>query len=180
MGEVPERELMSKKHSKSIASFDYFYKFSIVLSATSGSISIESLAIVTGSPVGIASASFSFGFSITTGIRKKLLKTTRNKKKKHTKIVMLARSKLNSTENKISLTNNEVSHEDFTTIINAEESYRELKESISMMKSQRSNTEKNNLIEEVKRKLLAKITMLSCCLMCKKIWKTKSNNFKNK
>ena len=56
----------------------------------------------------------SLAFSITTGIVKKLLKTTRNKNKKHNKIVMLARSKLNSIESKISeaLINNEISHED--------------------------------------------------------------------
>ena len=50
------------------------------------------------------------------------LKTTRNKKKKHNKIVMLARSKLNSIESKISkaLIENEISHEDFQTIINEE------------------------------------------------------------
>ena len=72
---------------------------------------------------------------------KKLLKTTRSKKKKHNKIVMLARSNLNSTESKISeaLTNNEISHEDFMTIINEERKYRELKESIKMMNSQRSD-----------------------------------------
>ena len=63
---------------------------------------------------------------------------------------MLARSKLNSIEIKISeaLINSEISHEDFITIINEEKKYRELKESIRMMKSQRSDTEKNNLIEE--------------------------------
>ena len=51
-----------------------------------------------------------------------MLKTTRNKKKKHNKIAMLARSKLNSVESKISeaLGNNEISHEDFMTIINEE------------------------------------------------------------
>ena len=61
---------------------------------------------------------------------------------------MLARSKLNSIESKISeaLINNEISHEDFMTIINEETKYRELKESIRIMNSQRSNTEKNNLI----------------------------------
>ena len=50
------------------------------------------------------------------------LKTIRNKKKKHNKIVMLARSKLNSIESKISkaLIENEISHEDFQTIINGE------------------------------------------------------------
>ena len=63
---------------------------------------------------------------------------------------MLARSKLNSIEGKISeaLINSEISHEDFMTIINEEKKYRELKESIRMMNSQRSDTEKNNLIEE--------------------------------
>ena len=84
---------------------------------------------------------------------KKLLKTTRRKKKKHNKIVILARSNLNSTETKISeaLTNNEISHEDFMTILNEEKKYRELKESIRMMNSQRSDVEKNNLIEEGKK-----------------------------
>ena len=66
---------------------------------------------------------------------------------------MLARIKLNSIENKISetLINNETSHEDVATIINEEKNYRELKENIRMMKSQRIDTEKNNLIEEDKR-----------------------------
>ena len=65
---------------------------------------------------------------------------------------MLARSKLNSIESKISeaLINNEISHEDFMTIINKERNYRELRESIRMMNSQRSDTEKINLIEEGK------------------------------
>ena len=99
------------------------------------------------------SASFSLAFSITTGFVKKFLKTIRNKKKKHNKIVMLARSKLNSIESKISeaLINNEISHKDFMTIINEENKKRELKESIRMMNSQRSDVEKNNLIEEGKK-----------------------------
>ena len=81
---------------------------------------------------------------MSTGIFKKLLKTTRNKERKHNKIVMLARSKLNSIESKISeaLINNEISHEEFITIINKEKNYREVKERISTMKTQRSDTEK--------------------------------------
>ena len=144
---------MSKRLSKYIASFDYFYKSLIVLSVTTGSISIASFATVIGAPVGIISASFSLAFSISTRIVRKLLKTTRNKKKKHNKIVMLARSKLNSIESKISkaLMDNEISHEDFETIINEEKKYRELKESIRMMNSQRSDVEKISLIEEGKK-----------------------------
>ena len=69
---------------------------------------------------------------------------------------MLARSKLNSIESKISetLINNEISHEDFTAIADEERNFRGLNESINMMKSQRSDTEKNNLIEEGKRKTI--------------------------
>ena len=125
----------------------------IVLSITSGSIYIASIATVIGAPVGIVSASVSLAFSISTGIIKELLKTTRKKKKKHNKIVMLARSKLNSIESKISesLINNEISHEDLMMIINEEKKYRELKESIQMMNSQRSDVETFNLIEEGKK-----------------------------
>ena len=145
---------MSKRLSKYIASFDYINKSLIVLSATSGIISITLFATVIGVPVGIASASLKLIFSISTGIvKKRLLKTTRNKKKKHNKIVILARSKLNNRESKISnaLINNEINHEDFMTIINEEKNYQELKESIRMMNSQRSDTEKINLIEEGKK-----------------------------
>ena len=63
----------------------------------------------------MASASFNLAFSISAGIVKKLLKATQNKKKKHNKIAMLARSQLNSIESKKSeaLINNEISHKDF-------------------------------------------------------------------
>ena len=146
VGEIKGRELTSKRLSKYIVSFDYFDKSLIVLSVTTGSISIASFATVIGAPVGIVSASFSLAFSISTGTVKKLLKT--NKKKKHNKIVMLARSKLNGIESKISEANNEIGHEDFMTIINEERNYQELKESIRMMNSQRSDAEKSFLIEK--------------------------------
>ena len=111
---------MSKRLSKHIASFEYFDKSLMLLSVTAGSISIT--LIVIRAPVEIVSESFSLAFPIYTVIIKKLLKATRNKKKKHNKIVMLARSKLNSIESKISeaLINNEISHKDFMTIFNEE------------------------------------------------------------
>ena len=151
IAEIKERELMSKRLSRYVASFDYFVDRSlIVLSVATSSISIASFATVIGAPVGIISASCSLAFSITTGFVKKLLKTTRNKKKKHNKIVMLARSKLNSIESKISeaLINNEISHEDFMTTLNEEKKYRELTESTRMMNSQRSDAKK---VEEGKK-----------------------------
>ena len=66
---------------------------------------------------------------------------------------MLARSKLNSIESKISeiFINNEISHEDFMTIMYEEKKYRELKENIRMTNSQRSDVEKDSLIEEGKK-----------------------------
>ena len=154
LAEIREKELISQNLSKYIASFDYFDKSWNVLSILSGSVSIESLAIVIGVPAGIIGSSCSFTFSITSGFIKKFLETIRNNQEKHNKIVMLAKSKLNSIENKISkaLIDNEISHEGFETIINKEKIYRELKESIRMMNSHRNDVQKVDLIEESKKK----------------------------
>ena len=62
VAEIKERELMSKRLSKYIASFDYFYKSLIVLSVTSGSNSVASFATTIEAPVGITNASFSLAF----------------------------------------------------------------------------------------------------------------------
>ena len=120
VAEIKERKLMSKRLSKYIASFDYFDKSLITLPVVTGSISIVSFATVIGAPVGMMSARCSLAFSVTTGIVKKLFKRTRNKKKKL--IVILARSRLNDIKSKVSeaLINNEISHEEFMTIINEE------------------------------------------------------------
>ena len=141
LAEIRERELISKSISKYIASLDYFDKSLNVLSILSGSISIASFPTVIGVPAGIIGTSCGFAFSVTSGFVKRFLKTIRSKKKQYNKIVMLARSKLNSIESTISkaLIDNEISHEDFQTIINEEKKYRELKESIRMMNSHRSD-----------------------------------------
>ena len=83
----------------------------------------------------------------------------RNKQKKHNKIVLLARSKLNSIGRKISEAsiNNEISNEGVMTIINEEKEYRELKESITMMNSQRGDTEKIDLIGEGRKTDIDKV-----------------------
>ena len=66
IAEIKERELMSKRLTKYIASFDYFDKSLIILPVATGSISMASFATVIGAPVGMMSASFSLAFSITT------------------------------------------------------------------------------------------------------------------
>ena len=102
LAEIRERELISKNLGKYIASFEYFNKSLIFLSLVASSISIASFVSVIGAPAWIMRASCGLTFSITSGFIKTFIKTTRNKKKKHNKIVMLARSKLNSIESKIS------------------------------------------------------------------------------
>ena len=72
---------MSKKLSKHIATFDYIDKTLIILSETSGGMSIISFTSVIGIPAGIASASFALLFYLPTGIIKKLLPVTRKNKK---------------------------------------------------------------------------------------------------
>ena len=72
IAQIKERKLMSKKLSKYISFFDYFDKSLIVLSITSGSVSIASFATAIGVPIGITSASFSLPFSLCTGLVKKL------------------------------------------------------------------------------------------------------------
>ena len=96
--EINQRKSCSKKWSKYVAAFDCVVKILIVLSATSCGVCIISSVSVVGAPVGKAGASFTLIFSLTTGIIKKLLSITRNKKKKHDKILILAKIKLNSIE----------------------------------------------------------------------------------
>ena len=122
LAEIRERELISKSISTYIASLNYFDISFNVLFTLSGSISIASFVTVIGSPAGIIEASSGFTFPNTSEFVNNFLKTIKNKKKKHNKIVMLARSKLNSIESKISkaLMDNEITHEDFETIVNEE------------------------------------------------------------
>ena len=100
----------------------------IVLSATTRGVSICSFTSIDGALVGIASASFTLIFSLTTGIAKKLLSTTRKKKKKHDKTVMLGKSKLSSIETLVSqaLIDMEISHEEFITILKEKDKYEKI------------------------------------------------------
>ena len=79
--EINQRKSCSKKLNKYVTAFDYIDKVLIVLSAASGGVSIISFTSIVGAPVGIASASFTLIFSLTTGIVKKLLNITRKKRK---------------------------------------------------------------------------------------------------
>ena len=115
--EINQRKSCSQKLNKYVTTFDYIDKILIVLSATTGGVSIISFTSVVGAPVGIASTLI---FSLTTGIIKKLLNVTRKKKKKkYDKILMLAKSKLNTIETLISqaLIDIDISREELITIL---------------------------------------------------------------
>ena len=62
----------------------------------------------------------------------KVLNITRNKKKNHDKILMLAKSKLGSIETLITqiLIDMEISHEEFTTILKEKEKYEKMKDNL--------------------------------------------------
>ena len=132
MEEINQRKSCSQKLNKYVTTFDYIDKTLIVLSATTGGVSIISFTSIIGAPVGIASASFTLIFSLTTGIVEKLLNITREKKKKHDKILMLAKSKLNSIETLISqaLIDLDISHEEFIRILKEKDKYERMKENL--------------------------------------------------
>ena len=117
--EINQRKSRSKKLNKYVTAFDYIDKILIVLSATSSGVCIISSASLVGPPIGIASAIFTLIFFLTTEIIKKLLSITRNKMKKHDKILMLSKSKLHSIETLVSqeLIDMEISHDEFNVII---------------------------------------------------------------
>ena len=128
--EINQWKLCSKKLSKYVATFNYIDKILIAFNATTGGVCIISHGTVVGALVGIASAGFTIAFSLSTGIIIKLLKTTRNKKKTHDKILMLAKSKLSSIETLVSiaLTDMEISHEELLTILREKDKYEKMKE----------------------------------------------------
>ena len=129
--EIKERKDIIKKLNKYLVSFDYLDKIFITLSASFGMLSIASYASVVGIPAGITGASLTLVFTIGTGISKSLLKLTKKRKKKHNKIIALAKNKLNMIDTLLSsaLNDSEISHEEFTNI-NEANIYENIKENI--------------------------------------------------
>ena len=135
--EIKDKKDIIKKISKYIVAFDYADKLFVTLSASFGTLSIASYSTVVGIPAGIAGASLTLIFTVTTDIVKKLLNITRKKKKKHNKIIALARRKLNIIENLISqaLTDFEITHEEFSKIIYEKNNYEQIIDNIRSVKS---------------------------------------------
>ena len=130
--EINQIKSCSKQLNRYVTVFDYIDKILVVLSTTNSGVSIISFTSVIGTPVGIVSASLTLIFSLTTGIVNKLLNITRNKKKKHDNIFMLAKSKLNIIETLIyqALIDMDISHKKLVTILNEKDKYERMKDNL--------------------------------------------------
>ena len=123
-----------------MVSFDYLDKIFITLSASFGTLSIASHATVVGIPVGIAGASLTLIFTISTGINKSLLQLTKKRKKKHNKILTFAKNKLSMIETLLSraLNDSKISHDEFSSIITEKDTHENIKENIKDIKEENS------------------------------------------
>ena len=141
--EINEKKYIIKKLNKYVVGFDYLDKIFIALSASFSILSIASYATVIGLPVGIAGSSLTLIFTISTGINKSLLNVTKKRKKKHNKIIALAKSKLNTIDTLLSsaLNDSKISHREFTNIITEkEEEEKSTKESSSLERTVEPST----------------------------------------
>ena len=145
--EIKERKDIIKKLNKYSVSFDYLAKIFITLSGLCGTLCIASYASVVGIPAGITGASLTLVFTISTGISKSLLKLTKKRKKKHNKIILLAKNKLNMINKLLSsaLNGSEISHEELTNIINEANIYENIKENIKELITEPSSLERTTL-----------------------------------
>ena len=142
--EIKERKDIVKKLNKYIVSFDYLDKIFIALSASFGALSIASYASAVGTPAGIAGSFLTLIFTTVAGISKSLLKVTKKRKKKHNKIITLAKNKLNTIDTLLSsaLNDFEISHEEFSNIITEANIYENIKENIKELTTEPSTKEK--------------------------------------
>ena len=141
--EINERKDIIKKLNKYIVAFDYLDKIFITLSASFGTLSIASHATVVRIPVGIAGSSLTLIFTIGTGINKSLLQITKKRKKKHNKIMVLAKNKLNMIDTLLSsaLNDSKISHKEFSNVITEKNMYENMKENIKDIKKEKSTAE---------------------------------------
>ena len=140
LDEIKERKDIIKKLNKYLVSFDYLDKIFIALSASFGTLSIASYASVVGTPAGIAGSSLTLIFTIGTSISKSLLKLTKKRKKKHNKIIALAKNKLNTLLSS-ALNDSKISHDEFSNIINEANIYENIKENIKELTIEPSSLE---------------------------------------
>ena len=129
--EINQNEFMTRKHKKVCRVLNYIDHSLIAISLITGGVSISVFASLVVIPIGITNSAIGLKICvITTGIKKDKSIITK-KRTKHDKIVLLAKSKLNSIEVLISkaLINSNISHEEFVLINNLKK-FCDLKEEI--------------------------------------------------
>ena len=137
--EINRNELMSKKHKKVCTTLNYIEHVLILASTITGCISISAFTSLIGIPMGITSSAKGLKTcAIFAGI-KKYKPIIKKKKKKHdidSKMVLIAKSKLNSIEGLLSkaLIDSVISHDEFGLINNLLKEYNEMKEEIKNLK----------------------------------------------
>ena len=126
--EINRNELMSKKHKKVCTTLNYIEHFLILASTITGCISISAFASLLGIPIGITSSAIGLKIcAITAGI-KKYKSIIKKKKKKHDKIVLLAKSKWNSIKFLIfkALIDSNISYDELVLVNNVLKGYKDL------------------------------------------------------
>ena len=135
--DIKQNELMSRKYKKLCTTLNYIEHFLILASTITGCISISAFASLLGIPIGITSSAIGLKIcAITAGI-KKYKSIIKKKKKKHDKIILLAKSKLNSIEVLISKTliDSVISHDKFVLTNNIQKEYDDMKEGAKNLKT---------------------------------------------
>ena len=137
--EINDRKIMIKKLNKCIVSFDCLDEIFITLSASFDALSIASHATIVGILVAIAGSSLTLILTISTGINKSILQLTKKRKKKHNKIMTLAKSKLNMIDTLLSsaLNDSKISHEELSDIITEKNMYGNMTENIKEIKEEK-------------------------------------------
>ena len=130
--EIKKNKLLRKKHKKVCTTLNYIEHFLILTSTTTGFVSIFSFASLVGIPIGITSSATGSEVCAIMAEIKKYESIIKKKKKKDDKIVLLAKSRLNSILVLISkaLIDSIVSHDEFVLINNVLKEYNKMKEEI--------------------------------------------------
>ena len=135
--EINQNELMSKKHKKVCATLNCIEHFLVLASTITGCVSISVSASLIGIPIRITSSATGLKICVITAGIKKYKSIIKKKKKKHDKIVLLAKSKLNRQEVLISkpLIDSVISHDEFVLTNNILKEYNKMKEEIKNLKT---------------------------------------------
>ena len=151
--------MISKKHKKVFTTLNYIEHFLILGSTITGCVSISAFASLVGIPIGIASSTIGLKICVITAGIKKYKSIIKKKKKKHDKIVLLAKSKLNSIEVLIckALIDSVISHDEFVLITYVLKKCNKMKEiivgrvkkiqKVKIQKLQRQNQKNNTFIK---------------------------------